>query len=356
MCMCCTAEVDLAFPAVHSVDSSLSSQNGHDNQKDRQKGEADPGKQKEETLPAAGNAARIFPEGNETCQRGYQRPRAAHVDADQKPPGILREAAEENGGRNIADDLAGEGGDQHGPVGQKAGEQHPDRLHPGKIAGKGEKSSEGGQQSPVYGFQCVPIQKPERQDNDRQAKDIGHQPQHHGDGQTEQSAIDGGLTGVYRDLRFRHGKPVFGKCQTAQENEDGRQDEGRQHCRKERLYGKAVIAEKIEVLRIAEGRDHAAEIGGAVLQNEQERGVLFLTGRGKNEPAQRQKGQQGGIIGQKHRPEHGDDHQRRAHAPNGRKSMYHPLGKGRENMQVPQGAHYCQHAKQAGECLQVIII
>ena len=51
MCMCCTAEVDLAFPAVHSVDGGLSSQNGHDDQKDRQKGEADPGKQKEKQRP-----------------------------------------------------------------------------------------------------------------------------------------------------------------------------------------------------------------------------------------------------------------------------------------------------------------
>ena len=138
-------------------------------------------------------------------------------------------------------------------------------------------------------------------------------------------------------------------------NENSRQDEWRQHCGKKHFRGKAVIAEKIEILRIAEGRDHSAEVGGAVLQNEQERGVLFLAGRGKNKPAKRQKGQQGGIIGQKHRPEHGDDYQRRTNAPDSRKGVYHPLGKRGKDMQIPQSTHHCQHTKQASKRLEVII-
>ena len=73
-------------------------------------------------LPAIGSAARIFPKRNKACQRSHQRPCTAHIDANQKSTGILREAAEQNGSRNIADDLAGKRGDQHGPMGQKAGE------------------------------------------------------------------------------------------------------------------------------------------------------------------------------------------------------------------------------------------
>ena len=124
----------------------------------------------------------IFPKGNEACQRSHQRPCTAHIDANQKPAGILREAAEQNGSRNIADDLAGKRGDQNGSMGQKASEQYVDSFHSSKVAGKGEKSGEGSQQSPVHGFQCVSIQKSERQHNDSQAKNIGHQPQHHGNG------------------------------------------------------------------------------------------------------------------------------------------------------------------------------
>ena len=222
MCMLCAAEVNKAFSKAHSVGNGLSHHNEHGSQKNCQECKADPRKKEKKTLPAIGNMACIFPKGNEACQRSYQRSCAAHIDANQKPAGILREAAEQNGSRDITDDLAGKRGDQHGPVGQKAGKQHPYRFQPGKIAGKGEERGEGGQQSPVHGFQCVPVQKPERQNNDRQTKDIGHQPQHHRNGQAKQSPIDGGLTGVYCDLRLRHGKPVFGKRQAAQENEDGR--------------------------------------------------------------------------------------------------------------------------------------
>jgi|GEM_PF-6440637 len=182
MCMLCTAEVNKAFSKAHSVGNGLSHHNGHGSQKNRQEGKADPRKKKKELFSTIRNAARIFPKRNKACQRSYQRPRTAHIDANQKSTGILREAAEQNGSRNVADDLAGKRGDQHSSVGQKAGKQHPYRFHPGKIAGKGEKSGESGQQSPIYSFQRMPVQQPERQNNDRQTKDIGYQPQHHGNG------------------------------------------------------------------------------------------------------------------------------------------------------------------------------
>ena len=182
LCMLCTAEVNMTFPKAHSVGNDLLHQNGHDSQKNRQKCKADPGKQEKKTLSAIGNTARIFPKCNEACKRSHQRPCTAHIDANQKSAGILREATEQNGGRDIADDLTGERGDQHRSVGQKAGKQYADSFHSSKVAGKGEKSGESGQQSPIYSFQRMPVQKPERQNNDRQTKDIWYQPQHHGNG------------------------------------------------------------------------------------------------------------------------------------------------------------------------------
>ena len=182
MCMLCAAEVNKAFSKAHSVGNGLSHHNEHGSQKNCQECKADPRKKEKKTLPAIGNMACIFPKGNEACQRSYQRSCAAHIDANQKPAGILREAAEQNGSRDITDDLAGKRGDQHGPVGQKAGEQYPNSFHPGKVAGKGEKSSESGQQSPIYSFQRISVQQPERQNDDSQAKNVGYQSQHHGNG------------------------------------------------------------------------------------------------------------------------------------------------------------------------------
>ena len=83
--------------------------------------------------------------------------------------------------------------------------------------------------------------------------------------------------------------------------------------------------------------------------------MLFLSSGGKNKPAQWQKGQQGGIIGQKHRPEHGDDYQCRTHAPNRGKGVYYPLGQGRKDMQVSQSAYHRQNTEQAGKRFKVVI-
>ena len=106
--------------------------------------EADSREEQEKALATTGDMAGVFPEGDETGQRSYQRPGSPHIDAYQEAAGILCEAAEEDGRRDIADDLAGERRDQHRPVGQKPGEQSMNRFHPGKITRKGEKGNERG--------------------------------------------------------------------------------------------------------------------------------------------------------------------------------------------------------------------
>lgn len=53
-----------------------------------------PEKKKKELFSTIRNMVSIFPKGNKACQRSYQRSCAAHIDANQKPAGILREAAE----------------------------------------------------------------------------------------------------------------------------------------------------------------------------------------------------------------------------------------------------------------------
>ena len=54
----------------------------------------------------------IGAEGNQTCQRGNEGTHAADVDAKQKLCIISRELGKENGGRNVADHLTGENGNQ----------------------------------------------------------------------------------------------------------------------------------------------------------------------------------------------------------------------------------------------------
>ena len=66
----------------------------------------------------------------------------------------------------------------------------------------------------------------------------------------------------------------------------------------------------IKVLRVAERREHSAEVGGNVLHDEGERHVLFFARRGQNEVTERQEGEKRHVVGDQHGAEEGDVHER----------------------------------------------
>ena len=58
-------------------------------------------------IARAYRAAAELAQGDETCKRGDGRTEAADVDGDEQAAVIVREAGEQDGGRHVADDLAG---------------------------------------------------------------------------------------------------------------------------------------------------------------------------------------------------------------------------------------------------------
>ena len=98
----------------------------------------------------------IFLKGNEACQRSYQRPCTAHIDANQKSTGILREAAEQNGGRDIADDPQVSAEIRMVPWDKRRAKQYPNSFHPGKVAEKVKKQRKW-PAIPIYSFQRMSV-------------------------------------------------------------------------------------------------------------------------------------------------------------------------------------------------------
>ena len=109
-------------------------------------------------------------------------------------------------------------------------------------------------------------------------------------------------------------------------------------------------------MRIAEGSQHTAQVGGDVLQDEGGSHVLILARGGEREITQRQEGQQCHIIGNEHRADEGDVHQREyRHA----QITCHAddfLRDDGEEANVSQGADDCQRYEQTGQRLIVQII
>lgn len=54
----------------------------------------------------------VFAEGDETCQRGNERARAADVNAHQQLTKIVGELREQNGGWHVTDELTGQNADK----------------------------------------------------------------------------------------------------------------------------------------------------------------------------------------------------------------------------------------------------
>lgn len=255
----------------------------------------------------------------------------------------------------IADNLAGKGGDQHGAVGEELLKKYPDGFNAGHIAGKGEKRRERGKQAPIHGFEGVPVKDQKRRHDDKQPRLIWHGPQHHGDRQTKEQAIRGGPPRLQRDDGFRYTERFLREGKAAEQDQRGGQEKGRQHDGNKRADGNVEEAEQIQVLRISEGRDHTAEVCGAVLQNKEHGGVLFLPGGLQDKPAQRQKRQQRRVVGEQHGAEHRYDHQRGADAADGAERAYHTLRQRGKYLHIPQRADDGQHAEKTHQRFDIVI-
>ena len=94
------------------------------------------------------------------------------------------------------------------------------------------------------------------------------------------------------------------------EDHDECRGKGQRHDREKLARRNGIIGIEVEVLRIAEGREHAAEVGGDVLHDEHERRQLFVAARLQHEVPERQKSDERHIIRHDHRAEEGDEHER----------------------------------------------
>ena len=113
---------------------------------------------------------------------------------------------------------------------------------------------------------------------------------------------------------------------------------------------------EIEILRIAERREHAAQIGRDVLQDERDGHIAFLARRVQHEIAQRQERDERHVVGDEHRADERDIDQRQHAQPRVPEQLDDPAGEDIEKVDVPQRAHHRQYAEKAGERLEIKIV
>ena len=98
-------------------------------------------------------------------------------------------------------------------------------------------------------------------------------------------------------------------------------------------------------MRIAEGGEHTAEVGGDVLHDKGERHVLLLTCGCQNEEAERQKGEERHVVRNQHRADKGNVHKREHAHPRVFEKLHTLAREQIKETDVFERTHHSKHAK-----------
>jgi len=297
----------------------------------------------------------VLAEGDQTCERGNECAGAADVHAKQQLTVVVGELGEQNGAGDVTDDLAGQGAeDQHAAV-EECGKEVADNVDAGHVARENEKANEGKEQGIVHLLQRLAVGKQQHGGDGDKANDIRNGAEDDGDGQHEQRQVKGGASaGEGLFLALGHLDTHLGHEQKAGgDDHHSCQQKGRGHDGDKFGIWNIKMGIEIQVLGIAEGGEHTAEVSGDVLHDKGEGHMLLLAGAGQDEKAERQKGQQRHVVGDEHRAEEGDHHQGKDRRAKVARCLDDAMRQNGKEADVFQRAYDSEGAKQTAERFEI---
>lgn len=312
--------------------------------------------QPEVLLALAGAEQLELAVGDQACQRRNQRARAADVDAEQQLAVVVREPREQDRRRHVADELAGERGDEQRALRKPAGEQVMQHFNARGVARKDKEHHKGEKQRVVHSKQRVSVGKEQHGGNQHKPQPERHHAEDDQDRERKERKVECRAAQVQPLGKAAVNlEPRGGQQQAADRQHRHGEAERRQHDGGELAGRDRKIGIKIEILRVAERGQHAAEVGGDVLQDEDVRHVLFLLGSRQRKVAERQKGDERHVVGDQHRADEGDVDKRQRERAQIARHGDDLARQNREELDVAQRRHNRQRQKQAGEGAQVKI-
>ena len=272
--------------------------------------EVDEAEQHEITSRTSRIAAAIFSQSDEAGEGRHGGPEPSYVDGDEKVAVIGGEFGKQDGGGHVADDLAGRGADEQRGKRYESAER---RLHRGdarEVARKHEESAEREEQGVVHPEEGFGFQHEER-DGDGGEPDIKREhPENYEHREREEYEIHRhppyGRRGDFGGLELH---PDGSDEEAGEGYEHERHPERKRHYLEKLLCRDGIVGIKIEVLRIAERGEHPAEIGGYVLHDEDESGVLSLPTGGQHIISEGQEGDERHIVCHDHGAEIRDENE-----------------------------------------------
>ena len=298
----------------------------------------------------------VFAEGDQTCQGSDQGSRAANVHAHQEILVVLGELGEQDRRGHVTDNLAGRHAEQEGAFSQEVGKEISHRLHACHVPRKDKEESKGKEQGIVHHPQRLAIDKQQDCGNDDKTDSIRNSSEYDGNGESEEDQIEqgtGGVEGNGGSLQMQ--RLGLDKDDAADRDERNGKHKGERHDRHKFSRGDLKFGIQIEVLRISKGGKHSSKVCRNVLHDEGKRQIAHFVRCGKHEKAKGQKGQECHIVGDQHRADKGDIHQCQNTPSRVSEQHNDPSGENIKEINVFECADHSQHAKEAGQGLDVKI-
>ena len=292
----------------------------------------------------------MFAQRDQTRQRRDQRADAAYIDTDQKIRIVGRKLRKQHGGRHIADELARNDAENQRVLFQQAGKEVPDRFDPAHIPGKDKEENEREQQRIVDRSQCLPVCEQQNRGNHDQPDPVRDPAEHDGDRKRKQREVQNRFSLRQTDLFIVKRKRLrLDEHDAAERDQRDREQKRRRHDPHELQIGNLEFRVEIQVLRVAERRQHTAEVCGDILHDERERHVFLFARRRQHEKPERKKRQKRHVVRDQHGTDKRDiDETEHAHA----RIFEQPYDLARKHIEeadVFQRAYDREHAKQAGQ-------
>ena len=267
------------------------------------------------------------------------------------------ETRQQHRGRYVAYDLAGRRAHEQ----RRQSDQRPEgalhRRYAREVAREHEKGAEGKEQCVVHFQKGTRFQHEQRQRDAYEPHVERKYTEHDEHGERKQHE-------VYERTpygRRLHGRRFQGDGLRFHEEARCRDEEERD-CKRQRHYREklpcayGIIGIKIQVLRIAEGGQHAAEIGGDILHYEHERRIFRPAAGGKHEPSEREEGDESHIVRHHHGTEVSHEHQRESHAAHISECADDLARQPLEEMPLFERTDDRERAKQTGQRVKVEVI
>ena len=256
--------------------------------------------------------AHIKLQGNEAGQRGDGGAQTADVDTCQHLLPMIGETGQKHSGGDIADDLAGTHCGEQRILAQKHLEEITDGIHTAQVFGNHEEAHEGDQQHEVNFLQQFPVDDQECGYDDDGGYNVIDDAENRQQAQNKQANEDQQFLETADACFFQI---LLGQC-LGQGREGGSGERNQANCgegngdREEITGAHGISCIKVQVLGIANGRGHTAQVCSDGLKHNDGNDVLGASQISQQRQRKGNEYQQSHVIGDQHGAEEGQQHQR----------------------------------------------